>query len=181
MEYKIGVFGSAGGELSEELQKKAKVIGEKLAEYNCIVITGNAKGLPEIVSNVAKVRGSTIIGFSPAENKQDHIKRFSDRLASPHEGTIYTASSLKGRNIISLANCEGAIYIAGRTGTLNEATIAYDTKVIIGTLTDTGGESDMLEHDLTKTGKKGSKIISESDPETLVDMIIKELNNVKGD
>jgi predicted Rossmann-fold nucleotide-binding protein len=56
MKYKIGVFGSAAGELDKVIPK-AKELGRELAAYNqkVIVVTGGCSGLPYPQKLLSKV------------------------------------------------------------------------------------------------------------------------------
>jgi hypothetical protein len=66
--------------------------------------------------------------------------------------------------------------VAGSTGTLNEFTIAFDEGKIIGVLTGTGGVADHVAEVIRFCGKQeSSRIISNENPEVLVDMLLTEL------
>ena len=60
-------------------------------------------------------------------------------------------------------------------GTLNELTIAYDEKKIIGLLLGTGGASDIFLEVLRKMGKSNENVLSSDDPNILVEKIIEVL------
>ena len=63
---KIGVYGSASGELSDETKEKAREIGRQIAKKGHIVVTGACLGLPyEAVLGAYEV-GGKCIGYSPA-------------------------------------------------------------------------------------------------------------------
>ena len=82
----------------------------------------------------------------------------------------------KYRNIISTANCDAAILISGRWGTLNEFTNLIDFGKTIGVLTGTGGIADALSSLTKNVAKAGQgKVIFESDPARLVDQLLKDL------
>jgi predicted Rossmann-fold nucleotide-binding protein len=50
MKLTIGVMGSSGGNLGEEVLRKAYRLGEAIAERDAILITGGCPGLPGILS-----------------------------------------------------------------------------------------------------------------------------------
>src|SRR2546421_11499592 len=98
MRIKVGVMGSAGealpDELAEELRAKAEVLGRAIAERGCVVLTGGTTGLPHLAGAAAQRAGALHVGVSPAENESEHVGRFG----LPVEGTdvlIYTGFGLK--------------------------------------------------------------------------------------
>ena len=58
MKVKIGIFGSAKYEL-EEIKKKAQKLGEVLADFDVIFITGACSGLPYEVAKAAYKKNQT--------------------------------------------------------------------------------------------------------------------------
>lgn len=63
-------------------------------------------------------------------------------------------------------------------GTLNELTIAYDEKKIIGLLIGTGGASDLFTDVLKKLGKSTEYVISSDNPYDLIEKIIRALDSI---
>jgi len=179
---KIGVYGSAAGDFSDEIKKKAREIGRQIAKKGHILITGGCLGLPyEAVLGAYEIRGKCI-GFSPALTKKEHVglynlptKGFSELIFVP-EDYVYAKSPMackKYRNISSVLEIDSAIFIAGETGTMNEFTNAYDFGKKIGVLEGSGGISDNAIKELLKvlTKKTGAKIIFDSNPVSLVNKI----------
>jgi len=64
------------------------------------------------------------------------------------------------------------IFVAGRVGTLNEFTIAFEDKKPIGILTGTGGISDELDHILEVAKRGHPRIVFDDDPKRLVDKVL---------
>ncbi len=58
MKLTIGVMGSSGGDLSEEIKKKVFRLGEAIAERDAILITGGCPGLPYEAVRGAKAKGA---------------------------------------------------------------------------------------------------------------------------
>ena len=160
MRLTIGVMGSSGGTMSEEVRRKAYHLGEAIAERDAILITGGCPGLPYEAVRGAKAKGGLHQG----------------KYASPVEGfdvLIYTGSGLMGREITNIRSCDIVVIIGGRTGTLGELAIAYDEGRLIGVLTGTGGITDIVEEILRVSGKDtGACVVYESDPVKLVDRLI---------
>lgn len=176
--FQVGVFGSADGDSVNECVEKARTIGEEIAEYGCILITGACPGLPHEVAKAAADSNGRIIGISPAMNLKEHIEKYKYPSNSFYR-LVFTGMERKGRNIISLRSCDAAIFIAGRIGTLNEFTIAYDEApegFVIGILTDSGGFSNDFFR-LAKQSNKESRavIIEDGNPRRLVRRVLDEL------
>lgn len=182
--HKIAVFGSAGGGLGQALDSMAYIIGQEVANRGGIIITGDCGGFPYQAAKGAVDTGGLAIGFSPAMNLAEHIEKygFSDG-PSLH---IFTGMGLKGRNLICTRSCDAAIFIAGRTGTLNEFTLVYDEghHKVIGLLLNSGGVVDDIIIPLIESTEKPSKakIVEDSDPLALVNKVflaLEEIHNSK--
>lgn len=184
--FKIGVFGSNAEELSANVISKAKQIGKELANYNVIVITGGSSGVPYLAAYETAKKGIEVWGYSPVVNIKDQRIFAPNDDISIYKRLIFIPKdfefssdpqvSKKYRNVISTANCDAGIIIAGRWGTLNEFTNLYDMGKIIGVLTDTGGIADQLPVLTQKISKKSkAKIIFSSSSKELVQKVIKEL------
>lgn len=185
MRYKIGVFGSAEGDLDKILDK-ARSLGMKLARQKSIIITGASTGLPYEAAKSAKENGAEIWGYSQATNLKDQ-----ERLAPNCDSSIYkklfyipknyefannNAVCKKYRNVTSTATCDAGIIIAGRWGTLNEFTNLFDMGKVIGVLTGTGGIADELPKLNKKINKKSkAKVLFNDSPKKLLQSVIEEL------
>src|SRR3989344_3361363 len=148
--YTVGVFGSAGGE--EEIlaaTEKARVVGRKLAENHCIVVTGACMGLPYEAAAEAHKNGGEIWGYSPCLDLDGQKLYTPDDDITIYNKIFYVTPDFlfakdilvtkKYRNVLSTATCDAGILIAGRWGTLNEFTNLMDIGKVIGVLTGTGG------------------------------------------
>ncbi|MGC9318318.1 MAG: hypothetical protein ACP5KN_09855 [Armatimonadota bacterium] len=176
MRMKVGVVGSAGGELSEEVLEKAREMGRSLARHDIIVVTGSAPGLPHQAVLGAKEVGTLVIGISPAHSLDEH----RDVYGSPWEEydvLIFTGSGLMGREIEIIRTCEAVVVIGGRSGTLGEFAIAYDEARLIGALTGTGGIADHIPELLEVINKEtGAAIVMDDDPEELLRKMMERHN-----
>src|SRR3989304_6334260 len=138
MRLTIGVMGSSGGSLTEDVCRKAYRLGEAIAESDAILITGGCPGLPYEAVRGAKAKGGLVGGISPGLSIDEHRGKY----ASPVEGfdvLIYTGSGLMGREITNIRSCDIVVIAGGRTGTLGELAIAYDEGRLIGVLPGHGG------------------------------------------
>lgn len=167
---KIGVYGSAA-DVKKDVIPKAREIGRQIALQGHIIVTGACSGLPyEAVKGAREVNGKSI-GYSPAKDIKGH-KTFGYPDAAADE-IVFTGLDKKGRNVVSVESSDACVFIAGRIGTLNEFTIAYDNGKIMGVLTGTGGMTDLVKNIIgyVKKETKG-KVIYESDPKKLIEKII---------
>jgi len=172
MKLTIGVMGSSGGNLGEDVCRKAYQLGEAIAERDAILITGGCPGLPYEAVRGAKAKGALVVGISPGLSIDEHRGKY----ASPVEGfdvLIYTGSGLMGREITNIRSCDIVVIAGGRTGTLGELAIAYDEGRLIGVLTGTGGITEIVEEILRVSGKDtGACVLYDDDPVKLVDRLI---------
>lgn len=165
---KIGVVGSAAGEVTPEIARKAFSLGQTVAEHNCILLSGACPGYPHEAVLGAKAAGGLVIGISPALSLQEHV----DRYKSPWEEydvMIYTGSGLMGREVELIRSCDVVTVVAGRSGTLGEFSIAYDEAKLICVLEGTDGIADHLREIVALVKKDtGSDLVYDPDPVKLV-------------
>lgn len=173
MKLKIGVSGSAAGNINRELEKKAYVVGQEIAQKGAILITGACAGLPLQAARGAKSKKGLVVGISPGENLKDHIKSFKHP-TQHHDIVLFTGSGKKGRNVVFVHSCDALICIAGRTGTLNEFTIAYDDQVPLGILVS-GGITELIPQIVEISKKTRTPVFYDEDPKKLVSQLIKHL------
>lgn len=175
MKLTIGVSGSAEGNLTSELKKKAFIIGQEIAKTGAILVTGATIGLSLEAAKGAKSAGGFVVGISPAENKKEHIKRYNCPVKE-FDFIAYTGFGRKGRNVVFIRSCDGVICIGGRIGTLNEFTIAYDEGRPIGVL-QPGGISGLIPKIIEVANKGDTKVIYDTDPKELVSRLTKVLKS----
>lgn len=182
---KIGIYGSAAGDISLDISDKAREVGRQIAQRRHIVITGGCLGLPnEAVLGAHELRGEAI-AYSPATTLEEHIEKykmpakgFTDFVFVPadYKHAKDKRVCLKYRNVSSVADADAAIIISGRIGTMNEFTIAYDLGKKIGVLTKTGGITREAIQVLLRDAKKetGAEIVYASTPFALVEKITRD-------
>ncbi len=180
---KIGVFGSADGDGIAENQLSAEIVGKTIAREGPILCTGACHGLPYCAVQGANRVGGLCLGFSPAINLTEHINKYN--LPVDNQSLIFTGMGYKGRNMICTRTCDAGIFIAGRWGTLNEFTFMCDEGEgkVIGLLSGSGGFVDKwIIPGLKSTDKKSKAIIVvESNPIKLIEIVIDELEKIKGE
>ncbi len=165
---KVGVMGSAGGKMDEDIVARCKALGRAIAEEGCAILTGGCPGLPYYAVIGCKQAGGLTVGVSPALSLAEHVGRYGS--PTDHiDVMIYTGAGLMGREITGVRSCDIVLIVGGRSGTLGEFAIAYDEGRLIGVLTGTGGVADHVD-DFMPIIKKdtGSRIIYDADPAALV-------------
>jgi len=133
----IGVIGSdshPGEEISAHALHVADDIGRRLAMRGALLVTGGSGGIMEAVSKGAYDAGGVVIGFLPGRTREGANRYVTIPLCTGL-GEIRSHLTISASDVI--------IMIAGSTGTLNEATIAYGHKPLV-VVTGTGGWSDRL-------------------------------------
>ena len=146
-------------------------IGKELAQRDVLILTGATTGVPLWVAKGAYENGGLVIGISPARSYKEHIKVY--KLPTEYHHTIlYTGESYSGRNILLVKMGDGALFICGRMGTLNEFTVAFEEEKPMGVLLNSGGTEGYFK-DIVKTAKRGQgKIIWEENFKILIDKLI---------
>lgn len=172
MKLTIGVMGSSGGALQEDIKTKVFRLGEVIAQRDAILITGGCPGLPYEAVRGAKSKGGMTVGISPGLSVEEHQGRYRSP-TDDFDVLIYTGSGLMGREITNIRSCDIIVIVGGRTGTLGELAIAYDEGRLIGVLTGSGGITEIVETIIHVSAKEtGACVLYESDPEKLIDRLI---------
>jgi uncharacterized protein (TIGR00725 family) len=167
----VGIMGSAGGYLSDEIRQRLRKLGQIIANRDYVLITGACPGIPHEAALGASTSGGMVVGISPALNLFEHVSKYH----SPTRGydtIVYTGSGLMGREIENIRSCDVVIFAGGRSGTLGEFAIAYDEGKIIGILEHTGGITEHLDEIIAMVNKETDAIVTyNSDPERLLDQL----------
>lgn len=167
----VGVMGSAGGNIPDDVMERVRTFGAQVARRGYVLVTGAAPGIPHAAVLGAKYAGGFVVGVSPALNFRQHVEEYH----SPTRGydvLVYTGSGLMGREIENIRTCDVVVFAAGRSGTLGEFAIAYDESKVIGILADSGGISDHIEEIVRIVNKTtGARVIKETDPSQLLDKL----------
>lgn len=178
----IGVMGSGDGIISRSNRLKARALGEAIARSGFILSTGGCSGLPYEAANGAYKAGGFVIGISPAMNYFEHVNRYHFPTKFYHL-LIYSGMGFIERDVLNIRTSEAIITISGRSGTLNEFSIAYDEGKNIGVLIGTGGISDSIKDMVRKFNRSGKKsettIVYDRDPGKLVNKLVRSLNTKK--
>jgi uncharacterized protein (TIGR00725 family) len=173
LKLKIGVMGSASGNIPEKYLQRARIIGAAIAEQDCIVITGACPGLPLAAAHGAHDASALVVGISPGLSLDEHRLKYHSPVEH-HDVLIFTGSGLMGREVVNIRTSDMVVILGGRSGTLGELAIAYDEGKLIGVLLDMGGISDMVESILAVCRKNtGAKVLYDHDPHRLISRIVR--------
>lgn len=173
MRHKIGVIGSAEFE-GVKVAAKAREVGKQIAINGCILLTGSSSGLSYEAARGAKESGGFTVGVSPASSLREHTGTYG-LPTECFDLLVFTGFGFKGRNVVLVRSCDALVVVAGRMGTLNEFTIAYDEGRLIGVLSTSGGISGYLKTIVRKSAKKGPRIAYHADPAILVGQLVEAL------
>ncbi len=177
--YKIAVSGASRvNHCVKNIKELSREVGREIARQECVLITGATIGAPYFAAQGCKEKGGISIGFSPAASEAAHRKVY--KLPVKHfDVIVYTGFDYSGRNLLMTRAADAVIICCGRMGTLNEFTIAFEGKKLIGVLTKSGGTADLIKRFIIKPHRRGARIIYESDPKKLVQKIVKILKGRK--
>jgi len=169
---RIGVMGSAA-EIQDAISLDlARRVGRTVAERGCCLLTGACPGLPHEAVLGAREAHGHVVGVSPARGLLEHSEVF----ASPYreyDVMIYSGLGLMGRELINVYSSDIVVILGGRSGTLGEFAIAYESGKLIGVLQGTGGLTEALpalERQLSKP--TGSEVRYHGDPVELIDQLL---------
>ncbi|MEE8340545.1 MAG: TIGR00725 family protein [Candidatus Neomarinimicrobiota bacterium] len=119
---RIAVFG--GRDIDQDTYNDTVEIGKLLAHENYLVFCGGGEGVMEAVSQGVKNGNGTSIGLL----KGDNLEEGNEYLTIP----ILTNMGIT-RNALLALNCDVAIAISGKYGTLSEIAYALQYKIpVIG-------------------------------------------------
>lgn len=169
----VGVMGSAGGHIPQEVHERLQELGREVARRGYVLITGACPGLPHEAVKGAKSKGGFVVGVSPALNLKEHVLKYNSPTRG-YDAMIYTGSGLMGREIENIRSSDVVVFAGGRSGTLGEFAIAYDEAKVIGVLEETGGITQHLETIIAMVNKKtGALVCYDRDPTALLDKLEK--------
>ena len=119
---RVSVFG--GREITKEIYDNTVLLGEKLGNEGYTVFCGGGKGVMEAISKGVKMVDGLVIGILKGQDTREA----NDYLSIPISTGIGIA-----RNAVLAYNCDVALAISGRYGTLSEIAYAFQlNKPVIG-------------------------------------------------
>lgn len=155
----------------DNIKEISKEVGAEIARQGHTLVTGATSGVPYYAAIGCDEAGGENIGFSPAESKIEHIKRYK-LPTDPFDIMIYTGSDYVGRDVTMTKSADGVIIVCGRIGTLHEFTTAVECGKPVGILEKSGGMADKIRYILDENRRIKSPIVFERDPKVLVTKLL---------
>ena len=119
---RISVFG--GRDITPEVYENSGEIGRLLAREGYLVFCGGGQGVMEAISKGVSEAGGTVIGIL----KGKELEEGNDYLTIP----IATGMDI-ARNAVLAYNCDAAVAISGKYGTMSEIAYAFQlNKPVVG-------------------------------------------------
>lgn len=176
---KICVSGAAEtGHCGDGAMEAAKELGREIARQGADLTTGATTGFPFWSAMGTKEAGGFSIGLSPAASEREHVERY--KLPVDYmDVIIYTGFGYPGRDLLLTRSSDAVILGCGRVGTIHEFTVAFEGKKPIGLLQGQW-ETDRIIKDIMEKGNRVSdRVIFDKDPKSLVERIIKMVEEDK--
>lgn len=175
MKLKIGVMGSASGSLLAKPGIREGVIdlGRAIAEAGCVLVNGACPGLPDLAAQGASEVGGFVLGISPAFSEAEHVHIYTSPIAH-YDVILFTGLGLMERDIVNIRSSDIVLFVGGGMGTLNELTVAYEERKVIGALTGLGGISDRVRDVLELSGRtwRPQSMVECAEPRELVRRVL---------
>jgi uncharacterized protein (TIGR00725 family) len=171
---KIAVCGSASNTLPKKILQKARRVGEILAKNNILLFTGATTGYSYVAAKGTYSSGGLTIGISPAESVKEHVDYYQ-LPTDVYKIIIYTGHGYKARDIIMIRSVDAIILIGGGVGTLVELAAAIDANKVIGILKGSRGVTTLCKQIGKFSHRVKPRFIFSSDPNTLINRVIKIL------
>lgn len=170
---KIAVCGASLPPFDKGILGKAYEVGKEIAANHHILRFGGCWGYPYEAARGAFENNGDVIAVSPAKNKLEHISKYKFPIDSIME-IRYSGLGIPARNVPLVADSDAIILISGQIGTLNEFTIAFHQKKIIGVLKGSGGITKLVKEiaEICKKVGEEDKIVFEKEPKKLVRKLI---------
>jgi uncharacterized protein (TIGR00725 family) len=169
------VMGSASGRLLEDpaVRERVASLGRAIARSGCVLVNGACPGLPDVAAEAAHGAGGFVVGVSPAFSQAEHVHIYTSPIAH-YDIVLFTGLGLMERDIINIRSSDVVLFVGGGMGTLNEFTVAYEERKVIGALSGLGGVSDRLEDVLELSGRswRPESMVVEADPDRLVQRVL---------
>jgi len=173
---KIAICGASLPPFDKNILKKTYEIGKEIAENNHILRFGGCWGYPYETAKGAFENKGKVIAISPGKDEGEHITKYKFPTENISEFQ-FTGLGIPGRNIPLVTGSDAVIIISGQIGTLNEFTLAFHQKKIIGVLEGSGGITNIIKEivEICKKVGEEDKVIYAKEPKELVN-IVKDTN-----
>lgn len=177
---KIAICGQSLPPFNNEILKKAYEIGKEIAANHHILRFGGCYGYPYEAAKGAFENKGKVIAISPGKNKREHLEKYNFPAENITEFE-FTCLGIPGRNLPLVMNSDAIIIISGQIGTLNEFTIAFQQKKLIGILRGSGGITNLVKEiaEICDKVEEKDRIVYEEEPKILLKKLENSFNNSK--
>ncbi len=176
MQYSICLSGASSGETVNASRDLAERIGTAIAKSGHTLTTGATTGLPFFGAKAAHEAGGMSIGFSPASSLREHMYKYRLPIGV-YDFINFTGLNYVGRDVYLVQSSDAVITVGGRFGSLHEFTSALEDGKLCGVLLGSGGTADLIPELFEKLEKPHQDlVITDDNPERLVDKIVKRLD-----
>lgn len=152
----------------------AKALGREVVEQGAVLVTGATTGFPLWATMGAKEAGGWSVGLSPASTEREHVEIYNLPL-DYMDIIIYTGFGYSGRNLLMTRSSDAVIIGAGRVGTINEFTVAFEDGKPIGVLEGEWETDEVIRDIMAKGHRTRENIIFDKDPKNLVKRLLEIL------
>lgn len=181
LQYSICVSGAASGNTVENGKDLARRLGAAIARRGHVTTTGATVGLPFFAAKGAKEAGGMSIGFSPAVNVREHMRKY--RLPRDYFDFInFTGMNYVGRDNHLIQSSDAVITVGGRFGSLHEFVTALESHKPCGILINSEGTADIIP-ELLKVLEPPREhlVIFDENPENLIERMVNILDEEYAD
>ena len=166
---KIAICGQSLPPFNNEILKKAYEIGREIAINNHALRFGGCWGYPYEAAKGSFENKGKVTAISPGKDKREHLEKYNFPVENITEFE-FTGLGIPGRNLPLVMNSDAAIIISGQIGTLNEFTIAFQQKILIGILKGSGGITKLITEiaEICNKINEKDKIVYEKEPKIMI-------------
>lgn len=173
--YKICVSGAAEtSHAGTSAMEQAKALGREIVEQGAVLVTGATTGFPLWATMGAKEAGGWSVGLSPASTEREHVEVYNLPL-DYLDIIIYTGFGYSGRNLLMTRSSDAVVIGAGRVGTINEFTVAFEDGKPIGILEGEWETDEVIRDIMAKGHRTRENIIFDKDPRNLIKRLLEIL------
>ncbi len=178
----IAVIGRSTPPFRKKLLEQSAVIGRMVASAGHDLLSGACAGLPHAAVEAAFKEGGKTIGYSPAADREGHVKRYASPLNGFSQLHYYgdrawsDVKNFTWRSAHLIDDADAVICVEGSWGTLSEISLVFVTEKPFGVLEGGGGAAGYvrdLEEKLVRRRK--TPVLYLKDPEKLAELVFAEL------
>ena len=178
---KLSIYGARHTDQHKSFDalEKAQLLGEKIAEHQCIATLPASTGFPFWVAKGVQRAGGTVVSFSPAANQEEHIHVY-DLPTKYTDITIYSGFGYAGSDLLLARSSDAIVFGYGGVETIHEFWVAFQENKPIGILKG-DWDTDEVLYSILKDNEEfdHSRVIFDEDPNRLVEQLIKMVKERK--